>query len=301
MKQHVVVLLVLALASITVTSVFAAHHGKGRGAQQPAGCAAQSLADIPFVTLEGAVAGSSMPQAGSRQGPVTFTLVSGEQQTKVLLGPPHALKALGLTVADGDVVQLTGWKVTRNDAELLVPKTIVLKGKTFVLRQDNGMPSWAGQSRMQQGQCGMRQGAAEGQGQCGMRQEAAAGQGQCGMRGQQGCAMQQQENCREACKAQCTCTDGCKGACADDCQCPCKDGKCREACKDQCTCADGCKGACQDDCQCPCKDGECCKDGACAKGCCQDGKCEQACCTAGEGKACGTGGCCAQQEAADAK
>lgn len=165
-----IILIVTAVLALAITTVFAAGKGKGVGngscqGQCPAGgqSACQSAATGTETTLTGAVEALVQPDAGTRGGPVRFTLAIDGATTLVLLGPPPALKALGLSLANGTAVSVSGWPVTRDNQQMLITRTITVGEKTYTLRNADGTPVWQGQCAKQQGQSGQCQ---RGQGGC---------------------------------------------------------------------------------------------------------------------------------------
>jgi hypothetical protein len=149
--------LVIGLLALTLTAVFAAGQGKGNGK-----CQGQGECDVTkakVVTMAGTVRDLVQPEAGKKAGPVQFTLVVDKETTAVRLGPPHALKALNLTLTNGDAVKLTGWQVTQDKATWIVVRELTLKDKTYTLRAEDGTPTWRGQG-------GCRRGCGQGNGQC---------------------------------------------------------------------------------------------------------------------------------------
>jgi len=160
-----IILLVVGLLAVTLTAVFAAG-GRGRG-QGNGQCRQQGscvVAAAQAVTLDGTVSDLVQPEPGTQAGPVQFTLRNDKTATLVRLGPPHALKALELTLANGDAVKLTGWQITQDKETWLVVRELTLKDKTYTLRGEDGRPVWRGQGGCGQGGCG--QGGGQGYGRC---------------------------------------------------------------------------------------------------------------------------------------
>jgi len=171
MRMTGIILLVVGLLAVTLTAVFAAG-GRGRGqghgqCRQQGTCAAASA---EVVTLDGTVSDLVQPEPGKQAGPVQFVLRKDDKATSVRLGPPHALAALGLTLANGDAVKLTGWQITQDKDSWLVVRELTLKDKTYTLRGEDGRPVWRGQGGCGQG-CGGQgcggQGCGQQRGRCG--------------------------------------------------------------------------------------------------------------------------------------
>lgn len=178
MRATLATVLGIALLGVTFTSVFAAGQGNRQGQgrrQQPDAC---QLAVVPVTTIKGTIRDLALPEAGSREGPARFTLVSGDTATAVRLGPPHALAAAGVTLAEGDAVTVIGWSVTRDGDTWLIPRDLTVKGTTVALRDADGTPTW--QSRRGNGQ-GQGQGAGRGNGQ---RKRDGSGRNQASIAGE---------------------------------------------------------------------------------------------------------------------
>ncbi|MHB9129650.1 MAG: hypothetical protein ACYDBB_00990 [Armatimonadota bacterium] len=157
MRMTGITLLVMGLLAVALTAVFAAGQGKGNGQCQ--GQQACDLSKAKVVTLEGTISDLVQPEAGKKAGPVQFNLVVDKATSAVRLGPPHALKAMELTLKNVDAVKITGWQITQEKSTWIVVHELTLKDKTYTLRAEDGTPTWRGQ-----GGCG--RGRGQGNRQC---------------------------------------------------------------------------------------------------------------------------------------
>ena len=133
------------------------HHGCGgcpscaaplpEGPQQ--GPADRRVYDPDTVTtLKGSVrAVSVVPARGGRSGGTHVTLESDGAATDVHLGPTWFVEKEGLKLAKGDSLEVTGSLVESEGKTFLVARE-VKKGASLVrLRDERGVPSWAGGPR----------------------------------------------------------------------------------------------------------------------------------------------------------
>jgi len=162
MRMTGITLLIMGILALTLTAVFAAGQGKGNGqCQRQQSC---DLSKAKVVTLEGTIRDLVQPEAGKQAGPVQFNLVVDKATSAVRLGPPHALKAMELTLKNDDAVKVTGWQITQDKTTWIVVRELTLKDKTYTLRAEDGTPTWRGQGGCGRG-CGQRKGQCNG-GQC---------------------------------------------------------------------------------------------------------------------------------------
>ena len=99
------------------------------------------------VTLSGKVSQLTVPERGSRAGAVQFTL----DGRTVRLGPSHYLDANGMRLADGDLVTVTGWTVTKDGASVVIARDLTRAGQTLQWRSSDGAPMWTRGPGMGQG------------------------------------------------------------------------------------------------------------------------------------------------------
>jgi hypothetical protein len=81
------------------------------------------------------------PPTGGK--PVAYLVIkSGDDKTQVFLCPKSFLDEMGVTFAMGDAVQITGSKVKRDGADLILAREVIKSGDTLTLRFNDGKPAW---------------------------------------------------------------------------------------------------------------------------------------------------------------
>jgi hypothetical protein len=73
---------------------------------------------------------------------VELRLLAGPDTVLVRLGPAGFLKQAQLTLKEGDTINVSGYRVSAGDGELLVASEISKQGKTLQLRDRWGRPAW---------------------------------------------------------------------------------------------------------------------------------------------------------------
>ncbi|OPZ82811.1 MAG: hypothetical protein BWY76_02585 [bacterium ADurb.Bin429] len=106
------------------------------------------VASWPSAALTGAVT----ELANTPGAPVTLA-INGQ---KVLVGSQQAVRALGLELANGQQITVTGWKAEHSGRSTVIAGAVTVGEKSYTIRDANGRPVWAGQGRGQ----GMRRGQA---------------------------------------------------------------------------------------------------------------------------------------------
>lgn len=76
-------------------------------------------------------------------------LKNDEREYAVHVGPAWFLKQKGFSVGEGDTLTITGSQVSCQGVEVIQPREMVKDGKTIVLRDEKGLPMWAGQGKGQ--------------------------------------------------------------------------------------------------------------------------------------------------------
>jgi hypothetical protein len=99
-------------------------------------------------TIQG-TAVSQGPQIGRRMQHVSWVIKTAQGDVTVHLGPSTYLNQQQLVINPGDVVEVTGSKIEMSGRTMLVAKEAKVGGKTFQLRDDQGLPLWRGQGRPQ--------------------------------------------------------------------------------------------------------------------------------------------------------
>ena len=86
-----------------------------------------------------------LPPKGSEKE-VAYLLVKIETDSvDVYLCPKSFFDDMGMSFSKGDEVALTGSKVKRGEADLVLARELVRGSDTFVLRDDKGTPVWGSQ------------------------------------------------------------------------------------------------------------------------------------------------------------
>lgn len=84
----------------------------------------------------------NMGRMGSIGG-LHLVVKTGKETVTVLAGPASFAKDKGFSFTKGDKVEVTGSRVTYNDAEAIIAREIRKGGKTLVLRNEDGVPKWS--------------------------------------------------------------------------------------------------------------------------------------------------------------
>lgn len=96
---------------------------------------------------EGMMQRGSMGMMGTGRmgsmGGLHLVVKTKKETVTVLAGPASYAKDKGFTFAKGDKVEISGSRVTYNDAEAIIAREIKKGGKTLVLRNANGVPEWS--------------------------------------------------------------------------------------------------------------------------------------------------------------
>ena len=99
-------------------------------------------------TLRGTVtAVTVVPARGGRIGGTHVTLAGDGAATEAHLGPTWFLEREGIRLSKGEALQVTGSLVDSGGATFLVAREIKAGGKVFRLRDERGLPLWAGGAR----------------------------------------------------------------------------------------------------------------------------------------------------------
>ena len=94
-------------------------------------------------TLKGKVAEVNyLPGVNAQAAMVEIQLQGDNQTIPVRLGPTGFLTRNGLTLKEGDMIQVRGYRVSTNDVEFLVATEIEKNSKNLVLRNERGRPAW---------------------------------------------------------------------------------------------------------------------------------------------------------------
>ncbi len=84
------------------------------------------------------------PPGGGRGMGIHLSLQTGKETIPVHLGPRWFMKNQTPQIATGDTITVTGSRVTFDGKPAIIAREIQKDGKTIKLRDDNGVPLWAG-------------------------------------------------------------------------------------------------------------------------------------------------------------
>jgi len=124
------------LASLVVAAPLAAQRGRMGGGHYDTGTE---------VTLSGTVNQVvDMPGPSGGAGGLHLMVLGDGAVTEVHLGPATYVSAQGFSFAVGDEVTVTGSKVKLGEVEAVIAREVRRGADVLVLRDEQGMPRWAG-------------------------------------------------------------------------------------------------------------------------------------------------------------
>lgn len=143
MKRLTVLTTICLMVLFLANGVWAQAQGPGMGMGQGWG----RLYDPKTVeTLKGEITSVDIITAGQMDipGRVTLNLKTAKESILVYVGPEWYVKQQEIKLVAGDQVEVKGSRVTMEGKPYIIP-TYVKKGdRVLKLRDDNGMPLWAG-------------------------------------------------------------------------------------------------------------------------------------------------------------
>ena len=98
-------------------------------------------------TIKGTV--ESVGPKGRRGQHESRIIKTDQGSIMVHLGPTQYMNQLQIQLNPGDVVEVTGSTMAKAGKTMLLAKEVTVNGKTFKLRDDQGLPLWRGQGRPQ--------------------------------------------------------------------------------------------------------------------------------------------------------
>ena len=98
-------------------------------------------------TIKGTVEGAG--PKGRRMQHESRIIKTDQGSIMVHLGPTSYMNQQQIQLNPGDVVEVTGSKMERGGRTMMMAKEVTVNGKTFKLRDDQGLPLWRGQGRPQ--------------------------------------------------------------------------------------------------------------------------------------------------------
>ena len=123
--------------------------GRGRGPRAGlAGPAGARVYDPDTVTtVRGAVSEVTVVPARRGPGGLHVVLQAEGKSTEVHLGPTWYVQEQGLELAKGDALEVQGSLVEQDGRTFLVAREVQKGAKVLTLRDELGVPAWAGQGR----------------------------------------------------------------------------------------------------------------------------------------------------------
>ncbi len=97
-------------------------------------------------TLMGEIASVETLKAGRMDipGRVILNLKTAKETVMVYVGPEWYVKQQGIKLVAGDQVEVKGSRVTMDDKPYIIPNYVKKNERVLELRDDTGMPAWAG-------------------------------------------------------------------------------------------------------------------------------------------------------------
>jgi hypothetical protein len=121
--------------------------GMGRGMGPGRGMGANMYNPQTVTTIQGTVVSPGPPMG--RMQHVSWVVKTAKGDLTVHLGPAWYMTQHQISLKPGDTVEATGSQMEMGGGTRMVAKEVKVGGKTFQLRDDQGVPVWRGQGRRQ--------------------------------------------------------------------------------------------------------------------------------------------------------
>ena len=143
--QRIVIVFLVLLFLSSAQAVFAQAAGQGRGT---GGKFQRTYNPATVETLSGTVESVNKvkPPRGRSYG-IHLMLKTDKETIPVHLGPAWYINKLEPKIEKGDQVEVKGSRVTLAGKPAIIAAEIKKDGSTIKLRDDNGVPVWAGRRR----------------------------------------------------------------------------------------------------------------------------------------------------------
>jgi len=92
--------------------------------------------------VKGVVEEEKLVTLGSRKDFTELVIKSGEEKLTVYVCPKPYQDEMGITLAKGDEVSVTGSKVKQDAADVILARELVKGSDTFMFRDSKGKPVW---------------------------------------------------------------------------------------------------------------------------------------------------------------
>ena len=96
-------------------------------------------------TIQGTVETAGPPMG--RVQHVSWVVKTDQGKITVHLGPAWYINQQQIVLKPGDALEATGSKMEMGGGTMMLAKEVTVGGKTFKLRDDQGLPLWRGQGR----------------------------------------------------------------------------------------------------------------------------------------------------------
>jgi hypothetical protein len=149
MKRYMVAVLVFLVALSMSSTVFAQGQGKAGGhAKTSQYQRLYNPSTVETVSGEVVSIGIFTPAKRKRMGKgVHLELKTDKETIAVHLGPSGYINEQNVKIEKGDRIKVTGSRVIFEGKPAIIAQTIVFGNETLKLRDENGIPLWAGSKR----------------------------------------------------------------------------------------------------------------------------------------------------------
>lgn len=149
-ERTIAAVFAVVLAAVLATTVFAApwHGWRGSGGWGMGGGYQRMYNPATVETVAGTVESIDRitPRKGMASG-VHVTLQTEKGALSVHLGPEWYVERLDTKIAKGDSIEVRGSRITYNDKPAIVAAEVKKGDAVLKLRDENGIPAWAGWRR----------------------------------------------------------------------------------------------------------------------------------------------------------
>ncbi len=147
MKSKALIALLSSVVLLLGSSVVFAQQLKGGGSAAGAGYnRLYNPATVETVSGEVVKVEKVVPIKGMSYG-IHLQLKTDKETIPVHLGPAWFIDRQKMKIAQGDKIEVTGSRVTFNNAPAIIASEVKKGGSVLKLRDANGVPVWAGRGR----------------------------------------------------------------------------------------------------------------------------------------------------------
>ena len=146
--KGIVSLVAITSVQLLAPTADAQGRGAGRGGCCMSGAYARLYDPAAVTTVSGVVSSVGTFTDGPGGGVGVRAVVKfGSDEMAVHLGPQFWLDAQPIKIVAGDRIEITGSKVTFNNAPAIIASSVKKGTNTLTLRDSAGMPAWRGMRR----------------------------------------------------------------------------------------------------------------------------------------------------------